>query len=100
MCLFYIYPILCGAAAKQKVVLNMHQNTQNVQKQGIPPERAVALINAMIDRMVNDAGGHVREVIGTLLDIGFTKEELVDTFQFTQSDVDDCVAETDDSGEV
>ena len=51
----------------------MHQNTQNVQKQGIPPERAVALINAMIDRMVNDAGGHVREVIGTLLDIGFTR---------------------------
>ena len=39
-------------------------------------------------------------LIGTLLDIGFTKEELVDTFQFTQSDVDDCVAETDDSGEV
>ena len=78
----------------------MHQNTQNAQKQGIPPERSVALINAMIDRMVDDAGGHVREVIGTLLDIGFTKEELVDTFQFTQSDVDDCVAETDDSGEV
>ena len=97
MCLFYISHIM---RRSRKTKRSVEYAPKHAKCAEIPPERAVALINAMIDRMVNDAGGHVREVIGTLLDIGFTKEELVDTFQFTQSDVDDCVAETDDSGEV
>ena len=70
------------------------------QKQGISSERAIVLVNALIDRMINDAGGHAREVIRDLLDIGFTKEELVETFQFTESDVDDCLTEATNDEEV
>lgn len=77
----------------------MYQNTQDNRKQGILAERAIVLVNAMIDRMIDDAGGHVREVIGDLLDNGFTKEELVETFQFTESDVDDCLTEATENEE-
>ena len=78
----------------------MYPNTQGSQKQGIPAERAIVLVNTMIDRMIDDAGGHVRKVIGDLLDIGFTKEELVETFQFTESDVDDCLTGATNDEEV
>ena len=77
----------------------MYQNTQGSQKQGIPAERAIVLVNAMIDGVIDDAGGHVREVIGDLLDIGFTKEELVETFRFTESDVDGRLTEATDNEE-
>jgi len=42
--------------------------------------RALELINALIDHMINDEGGHSRRVIGTLLDVGFTAEELTESF--------------------
>lgn len=70
------------------------------QKHGISAERAIVLVNALIDRMINDAGGHARQVIRDLLGIGFTKEELVETFQFTESDVDDCLTEATNDEEV
>lgn len=50
-------------------------------------ERAIRLINMMIDRMVEDAGGHSREVIERLLDMGFSSEELVEDFHFPHGDV-------------
>lgn len=53
--------------------------------------RAVTLINALIDHMINDEGGHARWVIDTLLDVGFTAEELTEVFQFPKSDVDDAL---------
>lgn len=53
--------------------------------------RAVTLINALIDHMINDEGGHARRVIDTLLDVGFTAEELTEVFQFPKSDVDDAL---------
>lgn len=59
----------------------------------ITDKRAIDLINALIDHMVNEAGGHAREVIGVLLDVGFTSDELVNEFLFTRSDVEDCLEE-------
>lgn len=56
-------------------------------------KRAVSLTNALIDHMVNDAGGHSREVLDVLLNLGFTAEELVNEFQFTQNDVEECLEE-------
>lgn len=50
--------------------------------------RAVTLINALINHMINDEGGHARRVIDTLLDLGFTAEELTEIFQFPKGDVD------------
>lgn len=58
-------------------------------------ERAVQLINRIIDRMVNDAGGHAREALAQLIELGFTREELVGEFLFPEADVDDLMSEPD-----
>lgn len=50
--------------------------------------RAVTLINAMINHMIDDEGGHARRVIDTLLDLGFYAEELTGIFQFPKGDVE------------
>lgn len=55
--------------------------------------RALELINALIDHMINAEGGHSRRVIGPLLDIGFTAEELTEDFCFPAGDVEDILAE-------
>jgi len=56
----------------------------------IASSRSVYLINRLIDRMVNDEGGHVKPVIDALLDIGFTEDELIAEFHFSSNDVDEC----------
>ena len=56
-------------------------------------KRAVELINHIIDRMIDDAGGHSREALAQLIELGFTREELVDEFQFPSADVDDLMSE-------
>ena len=58
----------------------------------ITMERLLDLTNYIIDHMVNDAGGHVREVIETLSDLGFTEEELIEVFHFSETDVKVCLA--------
>ena len=68
--------------------------------QTISEERAIDLINAMIDQMFNDAGGHTREVINKLLRAGFGEEELVGTFHLQKSDVAAGLDEMDDDEEV
>ena len=66
-------------------------NETNVGKpQTISEKRAIELINAMIDQMFNDAGGHTHEVINKLFRAGFTEEE---------PDVADCLDEMDDDEE-
>ena len=62
--------------------------------------RALELLNALIDRMINDEGGHVNRVIPLLLDAGFTAEELVEDFCFPQESVDaeNSAQEDDDNG--
>lgn len=61
----------------------------------ITMERLLDLTNYIIDHMVNDAGGHVREVIETLSDLGFTEEELIEVFHFSETDVKVCLAYAD-----
>jgi hypothetical protein len=56
----------------------------------ISGSRAVTLINRLIDRMLNDEGGHVKPVIEDLLDMDFTADELIEVFNFSSSDVDEC----------
>lgn len=56
----------------------------------ITPARGVYLLNRLIDRMLNDEGGHVKPVIDALLDMGFTEDELIEEFHFSSSDVDEC----------
>ena len=53
---------------------------------------AVYLINRIIDRMIDDAGGHSREALAQLIELGFTREELIDEFQFPTADVDDLMS--------
>ena len=53
----------------------------------ITMERLLDLTNYIIDHMVNDAGGHVREVIETLSDLGFTEEELIEVFHFSETQI-------------
>ena len=63
----------------------------------ITMERLLDLTNYIIDHMVNDAGGHVRE---TLSDLGFTEEELIEVFHFSETDVKVCLAYADKDKEV
>lgn len=60
--------------------------------------RAVELINHMIDRMIDDAGGHSREALAQLIELGFTREELIE-FQFPTADIDDLMSEWDSDSE-
>lgn len=61
----------------------------------ITVERATELINALIDHMINDAGGHSREVLEVLANLGFTEEELIQEFLFPEEDVKDCMDESE-----
>ena len=61
----------------------------------ITVERLLDLTNYIFDHMVNDAGGHVREVIETLSDLGFTEEELIEVFHYCETEVKDCLAYAD-----
>ena len=51
-------------------------------------ERAKELLNLIISEML--VGNSVFDVIEQLLEIGFTKKELVEEFNFNQNDVDIC----------
>ena len=62
----------------------------------MPAQRATTLINALIDHMIDDAGGHSLEVLEVLVNLGFTKEELVEKYHFTQNDVEDCLEEAEE----
>lgn len=66
----------------------------------IMPERVLELLNTLIDNMINDEGGHSRRVLGRLLDLGFSKEELL-ALQFPEQDVEDLSnAEEEDEEDV
>ena len=88
-----------GEAAKiRKGVEKQMPNETNPQT--ISEERAIELINAMIDQMFNDAGGDTQEVINKLFRVGFTEKELVGTFYLQESDVAACLDAMDDDEEV
>lgn len=50
--------------------------------------RALELLNALINHMIEMEGGHANRVIPALLDVGFTAEELATDFRFPQEGVD------------
>lgn len=75
-------------------------NARQNQPIAITMERLLDLTNYIIDHMVNGAGGHVREVIETLSDLGFTEEELIEVFHFSETDVKVCLAYADKDKEV
>lgn len=56
-------------------------------------ERAKKLIDAMIDGMINEEGMDVLPVIRNLIDYGFTKDELINDFYFTEEDVNTVLEE-------
>ena len=51
--------------------------------------RALELLNALIDHMIEIEGGHANRVIPILLDVGFTAEELTENFCFPQEGVEE-----------
>ena len=55
--------------------------------------RALELFNALIDHMINDEGGQSRQVIDSLLSVGFTAEELTEDFCFSAGDVESVMEE-------
>ena len=56
-------------------------------------ERAKKLIDTIINGMINEEGMHVMPVIKTLIDYGFTKDELVNEFYFSEDDVEEALKE-------
>ena len=69
----------------------MHEKTHEPV---ITLERILTLTNCIIDHMLNDAGGHIQEVIETLSDLGFTAQELIEVFSFNEADVSRCLPDT------
>lgn len=55
--------------------------------------RAVELLNALIDHMINSVGKQSRQVIASLLSVGFTAEELTEDFCFSAGDVESVMEE-------
>lgn len=51
-------------------------------------KRVMYLLNTLISYMLSENGGDVGETIDILLDLGFTKQELVDDFSFDAEDVE------------
>ena len=56
-------------------------------------ERAKKLIDTIINGMINEEGMHGMPVIKTLIDYGFTKDELVNEFYFSEDDVEEALKE-------
>ena len=58
----------------------------------IDPDRTVELLNILIDEKVNDEGGHGYRVVERLVELGFSKKELM-VLKFTESDIDRALQE-------
>lgn len=55
--------------------------------------RALELPTFIIDHMINDEGGQSKQVIDSLLSVGFTAEELTEDFCFSAGDVESVMEE-------
>ena len=62
-------------------------NTTNTTPDKMKLSRALELLNAIIDHMIELEGGHANRVVPTLLNVGFTAEELVESFCFPEEAV-------------
>lgn len=63
----------------------MLKPNNNPGKMTLP--RALELLNALIDHMISDEGGHPTRAIPTLLEVGFTAAELTEAFCFPEESV-------------
>ena len=61
----------------------------------IEPERALELLNILIDDRVNEEGCKARPVVDRLAELGFSKSELL-ALKFSEGDVNDAFAEEAD----
>lgn len=69
----------------------MKKTNHTAGKMELP--RALELLNALIDHMINNEGGQSRQVIDSLLSVGFTAEELTEDFCFPAGDVESVMVE-------
>lgn len=69
----------------------MKKTNHTAGKMELP--RALELLNALIDHMINNEGGQSRQVIDSLLSVGFTAEELTEDFCFSAGDVESVMEE-------
>ena len=69
----------------------MKKTNHTAGKMELP--RALELLNALIDHMINDEGGQSKQVIDSLLSVGFTAEELTEDFCFSAGDVESVMEE-------
>ena len=53
---------------------------------------SMGLLNILIDEKVNDEGGHGYRVVERLVNLGFSKKELM-VLKFTESDIDRALQE-------
>lgn len=54
------------------------------------------LLNILIDEKVNDEGGHGYRVVERLVELGFSKKELM-VLKFTESDIDRALQEEEEN---
>lgn len=59
-------------------------------------ERAMELLNEIINTKVEEAGLDAREAAEELLGMGFTVEELVQDFEFDADDLEDLCSSDDE----
>ena len=64
----------------------------------IEPERALELLNILIDEKVNDEGCKAGPVVERLADLGFSKSELL-ALKFAESDINDAFSEEEEDEE-
>lgn len=61
----------------------------------IEPERALELLNILIDDRVNEEGCKARPVVDRLAELGFSKSELL-ALKFAEGDINDAFSEEDE----
>ena len=69
----------------------MKKTNHTAGKMELP--RALELLNALIDHMINNEGGQYRQVIASLLCVGFNAKELTVDFCFPTGDVESVMEE-------
>ena len=62
----------------------------------IDPDRTVELLNILIDEKVNDEGGHGYRVVERLVELGFSKKELM-VLKFAESDIERALQEDEEN---
>ena len=75
-------------------------NTPNNTPDKMKLSRALELLNAIIDHMIELEGGHANRVVPTLLNVGFTAEELVKSFCFPKGILAEENAALEEDGNV